>query len=66
MTSKEFFNKVALLRHWQKNYFASRSHDALTKAKALEKEIDNEIARVNRILEAKKQNSPQQSSLFPE
>ncbi len=46
MNSRTFFEKVSLMREAQKEYFRTRSHDALRKSKALEAEIDREIARV--------------------
>lgn len=64
MTSKEFFFKVAILRYYQKEYFATRSKEALAQAKELEKELDTEIARVNRILEQKKNTQPVQNDIF--
>ncbi|MBD5204993.1 MAG: hypothetical protein HDS84_01250 [Bacteroidales bacterium] len=64
MTSKEFFYKVATLRYYQREYFATRSKEALTQAKELEKEIDAEIARVNLILEQKKNTQPVQNDIF--
>lgn len=62
MTARQFFDKVALLRHHQKDYFATRSCDALLASKALEREIDEEIERVNNLLN--KQAQPQQTNLF--
>lgn len=49
MAPKEFFKKVEKLREAQKNYFKTRSSMALQLCKKLEKEIDEEIARVNKI-----------------
>ena len=46
MNSRTFFEKVSLMREAQKDYFRTRSHDALRKSKALEAEIDREIERV--------------------
>ena len=46
MDKRVFFEKVALMREAQKEYFRTRSHDALSKSKALEAEIDREIKRV--------------------
>lgn len=46
MNRRIFFEKVALMREAQKEYFRTRSHDALRKSKALEAEIDAEIRRV--------------------
>ena len=50
MTPKEFFDKVSRMRKAQKEYFRTRSGRALTESKRLEREIDAEIERVNRIL----------------
>ncbi len=50
MNAREFFDKVALLRIAQKEYFATRSRESLNQAKALEREIDNEIERVTHII----------------
>lgn len=61
MNSRTFFEKVALMREAQKEYFRTRSHDALRKSKALEAEIDAEIKRVRDM----GYNQPQQPSLFP-
>lgn len=47
MNAKEFFDKVALMRKMQKEYFKTRSSLDLRQAKTLEKEIDAEIERVN-------------------
>ena len=56
MTPKEFFNKVCRMRKAQKEYFRTRSSRALSDSKRLEKEIDDEIERVNKVMEAK--NNP--------
>lgn len=62
MTPKEFFEKVEKMREAQKNYFKTRSSMALQLSKRLEKEIDEEIARANKVI-----NKPNpQSSLFGE
>lgn len=62
MTPKEFYEKVVKMREAQKNYFKTRSSMTLQLCKKLEKEIDNEIARVDQIT-----NKPNpQSSLFGE
>ncbi len=63
MDAKTFFQKVALMRKQQKEYFKSRSQTALRNAKELEKEIDNEIERVNNTLVYEKKQ-PQQTNLF--
>ena len=64
MKPKEFFDKVSELREAQKEYFKTRSNAALNRSKALEKEIDEEIARVNTILS--KRTQPVQVNLFGE
>ena len=56
MSPKEFFNKVCRMRKAQKEYFRTRSGRALSDSKRLEKEIDDEIERVNKVVEAK--NNP--------
>lgn len=61
MNARLFFEKVALLREAQKEYFRTRSHEALRKSKAFEAEIDAEIKRVRDL----GYSEPQQPSLFP-
>ena len=61
MNRRTFFEKVALMREAQKEYFCTRSHDALRKSKALEAEIDTEIKRVRDM----GYNQLQPPSLFP-
>lgn len=56
MTPKEFFDKVCRMRKAQKEYFRTRSGRALADSKRLEKEIDDEIERVEKVMEAK--NNP--------
>ena len=46
MTNKEFFDKVVEMRKLQKAYFAKRDAAVLTQCKAVEREIDAEIKRV--------------------
>ena len=53
MTPKEFFDKVSRMRKAQKEYFRTRSGRALSDSKRLEKEIDDEIERVNKVMEEK-------------
>ena len=64
MKPKEFFDKVSELREAQKEYFKTRSNAALNRSKALEWEIDAEIARVNAILS--KRHQYVQGNLFGE
>ena len=56
MTPKEFFDKVSRMRKAQKEYFRTRSSRALSDSKRLEKEIDDEIERVEKVIEEK--NNP--------
>lgn len=60
MNSRVFFDKVALMRQLQKEYFKTRSKTVLEQCKAVEKEVDVEIKRVNAILG----NQPIEKSLF--
>lgn len=50
MTPRQFYEKVKEMRQAQKMYFKTRRTDYLRKSKALEKEIDREIERVENIL----------------
>lgn len=56
MNSREFFNKVAFMRQLQKEYFKTRSKSVLSECKAIEREVDTEIRRVNAIIQTKEQN----------
>lgn len=58
MNARQFFDRVAQLRKFQKEYFATRSKESLHQSIALEKEIDAEIERVQALL-AHKQDVPQ-------
>ena len=49
MTAKQFFDIVAEMRQAQKNYFKTRNQGYLDRSKHLEKQIDAEIDRVQRI-----------------
>ena len=62
MNKREFFDKVSEMRDAQKEYFRTRSSASLTKSKKLEKEIDDEILRVRKILSGRKE--PVQGELF--
>lgn len=56
MNPKEFFDKVCRMRKAQKEYFRTKSGRALVISKMLEKEIDAEIERVEKVMEEK--NNP--------
>lgn len=55
MNAREFFNLVEQMRQNQKNYFKTRSTESLRKNKELEKQVDDEIARVNKMIMSEKQ-----------
>jgi hypothetical protein len=57
MNPRQFFDKVVEMRRLQKEYFKSRSPFVLDKSKKIEKEIDDEIKRVQAIEVAKHQRS---------
>lgn len=60
MNHKEFYDKVVAMRKAQKDYFKFRSSAYLQTSKRLEREIDDEIKRVEAVLveeERKKQPS---------
>ena len=52
MNAKEFFDKVAEMREYQKRFFKNRVTGDLLMSKKLEREIDEEIARVRHIMDA--------------
>ena len=51
MTAREFFYLTANMREAQKNYFNTHDRKAFLAARALENEVDREIARVKLIIE---------------
>lgn len=53
MNARDFFNIVARMRQNQKDYFKTRSPESLRKSKELEKQVDDEIARVVKIMSDK-------------
>lgn len=55
MDAKSFFKLVATLRDKQKEYFRTRSQSALRESEALEKRVDDEIKRVEQILNDKRE-----------
>ena len=50
MNPREFYDKVVQMRLAQKEYFKTRTSSALIESKRLEKVIDDEIARVDKIV----------------
>lgn len=61
MNPQEFFNLVEEMRMQQKKYFSTRNTETLQKAKKLEWQVDEEIARVRAILT---RPQPKQLNLF--
>ena len=58
MNARQFFDRVAQLRKFQKEYFATRSKESLHQSIALEKEIDAEIERMQALLAQKQDVQP--------
>lgn len=50
MDSKEFYDTVVAMREYQREYSRRRSSKMLRAKQKLEKEIDNEIIRVTKIV----------------
>lgn len=48
MTPKEFFNKVVEMRRCQKEYFKNKRQIDLRISKQIEREVDEEIERVQK------------------
>ena len=53
MKPKEFFDAVVRMREKQQEYFKTKTSSALTESKRLERVIDDEIERVQRIIHEK-------------
>ena len=66
MTPHEFFRKVERMRSKQKEYFRTRSKTALNQSKAVEREVDAEIARVHDALGTPATKQPEQRNIFEE
>lgn len=63
MNAKQFFDLVARMRIHQKEFFKTRSNEALQNSLALEREVDAEIARVQALL-SRKNKDEKQYTLF--
>ena len=50
MTSREFFYLVCSMRAAQKSYFKNRAQDTFRACRALENDVDREIARVKAVI----------------
>lgn len=55
MNAKDFFALVSRMRDKQKEYFRTRSTSVLQESKRLEKQVDDEIKRVNEIIKDKQE-----------
>ena len=53
MNARQFYEEVKKMRYLQKKYFLTRDHRALEASKKLEKRIDEEIERVEQLLNEK-------------
>ena len=49
MNAKDFFSIVTQMRNAQKIYFRNRTTENLQRSKDLEKQVDDEIRRVQRL-----------------
>jgi len=54
MNAKQFYDLVVKMRQTQREYFKTRSKQVLEESKRLEKQVDDEIARVTSILSEQK------------
>jgi hypothetical protein len=52
----QFVNEVRLMRKWQREYFRTRSSEALRYAKGQEKRVDEALERIEQ--EKEKKNNP--------
>lgn len=53
MNARQFYEEVKKMRYLQKKYFLTRDHRALEASKKFEKHIDEEIERVEQLLNEK-------------
>ena len=51
MDVKGFIINVKMMREAQRNYFATRSREWLTESKRLEKEVDNGLLEIAKMLQ---------------
>lgn len=65
MNSREFFYAVKRMRAAQADYFHNRTQQNLRRAKALEGEVDNEIARVVAILKSQEEEIATNDTSYP-
>ena len=66
MNSRQFFDKVCMMRKYQKAYERTHSQLSYNQSKSIEKEIDAEIERVQNIIREREQKEYEQNNLFIE
>ena len=64
MNARQFFDKVCMMRKYQKIYERTRSQLSYNQSKSIEKEIDAEIERVQNIIREREQKEYEQNNLF--
>ena len=66
MNARQFFDKVCMMRKYQKAYERTHSQLSYNQSKSIEKEIDAEIERVQNIIREREQKEYEQNNLFIE
>ena len=66
MNARKFFDKVCMMRKYQKAYERTHSQLSYNQSKSIEKEIDAEIERVQNIIREREQKEYEQNNLFTE
>ena len=66
MNARQFFDKVCMMRKYQKAYERTHSQLSYNQSKLIEKEIDAEIERVQNIIREREQKEYEQNNLFTE
>ena len=66
MNARQFFDKVCMMRKYQKAYERTHSQLSYNQSKSIEKEIDTEIERVQNIMKEREQKEYEQNNLFKE
>ena len=64
MNARNFFDKVCMMRKYQKAYERTHSQLSYNQSKSIEKEIDAEIERVHNIIIEREQKEYEQNNLF--
>ena len=66
MNARNFFDKVCMMRKYQKAYERTHSQLSYNQSKSIEKEIDAEIERGQNIIRLREQKEYEQNNLFTE